>query len=223
MVVFPSFTLTSEELDSFSTDLQELLTSIKAIFSGPKPLSVYDWSEALRFIRDAFAFTIDMHELTPESDTHLARLFLYKGDCFRGLGRVREARNAYRASCGVGCMSAEDRTSQYQAGERLEELDELFRDDQASKRTGGLWNALQTGLNSPDLSLLGYKTELWDPEPPLRIKSVQHWPKRVENRVKVDSWALKPAPGGLVAVKTPGLRSRKRESVAHVRAAECPF
>ncbi|KAK6080075.1 hypothetical protein SCUP234_05431 [Seiridium cupressi] len=220
MSPFPSFTLTPEEQTSFQTDLLDLIASIQTIISGPSPLSVYDWSEALRLVRDAFAFAADIHELGPESATRLATLFLYKGDCFQGLGRIRESRDAYLAACRVECVGAEDRGFQYLAGDRLEDLEDVV-DDFRAKRLGGLWNALNTRLNDPDLSVLGYETELWDPEPPLLVKSVAHRPLIGESRVMETFYSLKAVMGGFVGVKTLGLRSRKRQSVATIRMVQC--
>ncbi|ETS86046.1 hypothetical protein PFICI_04071 [Pestalotiopsis fici W106-1] len=224
MSIYPPFALTVEEQSSFHDDLEDLLSSIQTILSRPGPLSVYDWSEALRLVRDAFAFVTDMHDLsspTADADTRLATLFLYKGDCFRGLGRLREARDAYLAACQVECQGSEDQASQFAAGDRLEDLDEWCGDDLRAKRLGGLWNALHTGLTNPDLSVLGYETELWDPEPPLVIRTAERWARRVENRIPGTFFALKEVAGGSVAVKIQGLRSRKRENIAKVKTVEC--
>lgn len=223
MSIYPSFALTADEQTSFQADLVEILLSIQTILSRPAPLSVYDWSEALRLVRDAFAFAADMDSDFSEDDTRLATLFLYKGDCFRGLGRLREARDAYLAACRVECAGPEDRASQYAAGDRLEDLDEWCGDDLRAKRLGGLWTALRHtgGLANPDLSVLGYETELWDPEPPLVIRSAEQWPRKVENRVTGTFFSLKEVVGGIVAVKTMGLRSRKKESVAETKMVNC--
>ncbi|KAH6658409.1 hypothetical protein BKA67DRAFT_689552 [Truncatella angustata] len=221
MSTFSAFTLTPEEILSFETDLQDLLSSIHRILNErPSPLSVYDWSEALRLVRDAFMLAVDMHALLPESDARLVTLFRYKGDCLRGLGRRQEARDAYLAS-----RRAEEECCIGAAGNwRLgEEPEPWLCDEVRSRRLGRLWS---TPLrDEPDLGVLGYKTELWDPEPPLLVGSAECWPRRVEGCTRDVTgglpWSLSEVVGGFVGVRTPVLRSRKGESIAKGKAVKC--
>jgi hypothetical protein len=244
------FALTPEEQESFQDDIQDLISQIHAILypEHSQPLSVYDWSEALRLVRDAFVLANNMHEcdnkpptittfslpispsfptfsrtptspsyayffsLSPTSschpsprpdidsspetcDTHaqLATLFLAKGDCLHGLGRPREARDAYQAAL------AASETAYAPATQRLAALDGAVLDDTRARRMGGLWGGAVVGSGSgsgsncmgaegekkgkegeeeamsttPDLGVLGYDTELWDPEPVLQVQCAE--------------------------------------------------
>lgn len=209
VTTYPLFALTLEEQASFQTDLDDLILEIDAILhpETSHPLSVYDWSEALRLVRDAFVLATDMHEcgdqppepgspsslysscsscasspVTPhpagEPDSHarLATLFLAKGDCLRGLGRVREARDAYQAALAASEEVYGPATT------RLAVLDRAALDDVRARRMGGLWTATHVGCGGllPDLAVLGYETELWDPEPSLKVQCAERWARHVE-------------------------------------------
>ncbi|KAI1848670.1 hypothetical protein JX266_005529 [Neoarthrinium moseri] len=209
--VLPLFDLTPDEKQSSLRELFDMIEEIRRIIAGPAPLSVFDWSEALRLLKDAFVLANDTHEWY--DDVRLATLFLYKGDCFRGLGRVREARDAYQAALQVETRSYEDEGSRLNAIDRLTDLD-TFMEDAKARRKAGLWHALNHSNGNPDLSILGYETELWDPEPALRVQSVERWPAKVKTCIGGQVSWLKTDGYGFAQEKAPLLRSRRGQQIA---------
>ncbi|KAI1505773.1 hypothetical protein F5X99DRAFT_367642 [Biscogniauxia marginata] len=92
----PVFELTRREKLLFRRDIELLLRQCERILANDRnKLSVVDYSEALRLVREALMLANDNDAC---ESAPLARCNLYKGHILRGLRKYPEARDAYLAA-----------------------------------------------------------------------------------------------------------------------------
>ncbi|KAI5918878.1 hypothetical protein F4810DRAFT_553884 [Camillea tinctor] len=175
------FELTRKEKRLFRNDIEAILRKCEGILANDRfELSIVDYAEAFRLVRDALflANDPDACESPP-----LARCNLYKGHILHGLRRYPEAREAYWVASRAKPTDNLDTVCSRTATRLVMVMDKKILE---KKRAAGIWDACKgtyrestaqlfnsdvcdQGLRKPDLGI-----ELWDPEPAsiTRIKNV---------------------------------------------------
>lgn len=182
------FELTRKEKCLFNDDVMVLLRKCEKILANDRfEISIVDYAEAFRLVRDALLLAND-----PDAceSAPLARCNLYKGHILHGLRRYPEARDAYLAASKAKPTDSLDAVCSRTATRLVSVMERKMLE---KKRAAGIWEMCGGGLvrestarlfesdmRDRRLNKIGLGTEFWDPEPAsiTRIKPVAAARKR---------------------------------------------